>query len=316
MQVKKGFTLVELSLSLAFIAVLSLTVAFIVNNAVASYRRGLTLKQINTVGIGLVDDLRAAVQGSSTKSLRDDCKVRYGTTSGTLGTVTDCQNDNGRKFVASTRSANVSLRGTQKSLAVSGVFCTGTYTYLWNSGYFFTERANELSNQITSTATTPLEIVFKVSGSSVKDNEVCKKESSGNKMRCKNFRMLKMRDSSRAVCMAIAGNNYKGALSGGSIDITNTDVTEIIDETPIDLLSTDEKNRRLAMYNFNVSGPVESTAKGALFYSISFVLGTLQGNADITKTGSFCAPPDDYQVEDFDYCAINKFNFAAEATGV
>ena len=36
---------------LVFVAILSLTVAFIINDTVASYRRGATLKQINTYSI-------------------------------------------------------------------------------------------------------------------------------------------------------------------------------------------------------------------------------------------------------------------------
>ena len=34
--------------------------------------------------------------------------------------------------------------------------------------------------------------------------------------------------------------------------------------------------------------------------------------------GNYCVPPKDYNKKDyanFDYCAINKFNFAVQATG-
>ena len=71
---KKGFTLVELSLSLAFIGILSITIVLIINNAIATYRRGLTLNQINTVGMDLVDDIRTAVQNSPAKDVEDVCK--------------------------------------------------------------------------------------------------------------------------------------------------------------------------------------------------------------------------------------------------
>ena len=62
---RRGFTLVELSLSLVFISILSLTIVLMINNAVESYQRGVTLNQINTVGMDLVDDIRTAVQNSS-----------------------------------------------------------------------------------------------------------------------------------------------------------------------------------------------------------------------------------------------------------
>lgn len=54
---KAGFTLVELSLSIAFIAVLSITIVLIINDAISTYRRGLTLNQINTTGMDLVDEI-------------------------------------------------------------------------------------------------------------------------------------------------------------------------------------------------------------------------------------------------------------------
>ncbi len=70
---KKGFTLVELSLSIAFIAILSITIALIINDAISTYRRGLTLNQINTTGMDLVDDIRTAVQNSPATPPIDTC---------------------------------------------------------------------------------------------------------------------------------------------------------------------------------------------------------------------------------------------------
>ena len=80
-------------------------------------------------------------------------------------------------------------------------------------------------------------------------------------------------------------------------------------------MASDEKNGGLAIYDLYVSTPAESVAKNNLFYSVSFILGTIQGGINITKSGNFCATPDDYGIENFDYCAINKFNFAAQAVG-
>ena len=66
---KEGFTLVELSLAMAFVGVLSVAVVLIISNTVSAYRRGLTLSRVNMVGSDLVDDMRSSVQGSSAKSL-------------------------------------------------------------------------------------------------------------------------------------------------------------------------------------------------------------------------------------------------------
>ena len=70
---RSGFTLIELSLSIAFFGILSIAIALIINDTIASYRRGMTLNQINTTGMDLVDDMRAAVQNSSAKSVKSLC---------------------------------------------------------------------------------------------------------------------------------------------------------------------------------------------------------------------------------------------------
>ena len=61
---KRGFTMVELSLAIALIGVLSIIVLLMIRNAVSAYHKGMVLNQINTVGMGVVDDMRSALQSS------------------------------------------------------------------------------------------------------------------------------------------------------------------------------------------------------------------------------------------------------------
>ena len=65
---KKGFTLIELSFSIAFIAILSITVTMVIINAIASYRRGIVLNQINTMGMDLADEFRTTIQSSPSRN--------------------------------------------------------------------------------------------------------------------------------------------------------------------------------------------------------------------------------------------------------
>ena len=45
-------------------------------------------------------------------------------------------------------------------------------------------------------------------------------------------------------------------------------------------------------------------------------LCNIRGNVDITGTGEFCkTPPEMGLSSDFNYCAINKFNFSARTSG-
>ena len=73
----------------------------------------------------------------------------------------------------------------------------------------------------------------------------------------------------------------------------------------------------MALYDLYAMPPVGTSKRNNVFYSVSFILGTVQGGLNVMASGDYCATPASYSsAENFDYCAINKFNFAAEATGV
>lgn len=307
----KGFTLIELSLSVAILGVLSLTIALIINDSIATYRRGLTLNQVNTVGMDLVDDMRTAFQNSSAKSVMSECESLY-EKSGESGeddssSRTACKNDQGKNLVSVTKYANVTVnRNAEEQLVgvpVYGAICTGSYSYIWNSGYFFDSRHYEVIN--TSPAT------FKLGDDEYKD-----------------FRLLKVLDRNRGVCAysmlaSISGNlknaemvYTKGAITrsdGVFINSPNEIITE--DQKPISLLAEDNNDTTLALYDLQSAAPIQSNANNRLFYSVSFILGTIDGGVNIMSSGNFCATPDDYKDANFNYCAINKFNFAVQATG-
>ena len=295
MRVRKGFTLVELSLSLVFIAVLSLTIALVINNTVLTYRRGLTLNQINTTGMDIVDDMRAAIQNSSTKPVTSECLTYLENSADQQ----NCEKDGAVGFVSVNRKANVYIiDGTSQKdvgkVPVFGVFCTGTYSYIWNSGYFFDNSKYSVNVGMASL------------------------KYGNNNTLISNFRLLKFRDDSRAVCAKAVGGGYdmKGdILNGATVFDMGDDF--VLDEEPIDLLATatQESAGGLAIYDLVAAPPAEGGAMSSLFYAVSFILGTVQGGVNVNTTGNFCATPNDYGIENFDYCAINKFNFAVQATG-
>ena len=71
----------------------------------------------------------------------------------------------------------------------------------------------------------------------------------------------------------------------------------------------------MAIYDISSTAPAASPDKANMFYSVSFILGTTRGGANIKANGKSCAAPQDSALADFDYCAINKFNFAVQANG-
>ena len=284
---KEGFTLIELSLSIVFIAVLSLSIVITILNTVSSYRRGLTLSQVNTLGMAIADDMRAAVQNASTRSPVADCSLIYA--DATMKAT--CENNNAEKFVYDKRAGNIRI-GTQeeKNVPLFGTFCTGAYSYVWNSGYFGADNVSVLNVNKAS-------VTYNYKGTKTTKND---------------FRLLKIRDDSRAICEQFFRTNYGANFStfNGKFDVSSIS----IDEEPVELLDNKEGND-LAIYDISSTAPAASPDKANMFYSVSFILGTTRGGANIKANGKSCAAPQDSALSDFDYCAINKFNFAVQANG-
>lgn len=301
---REGFTLVELSLSMVFIGILSIAIVLIINNTVSAYRRGLMLSQVNTTGIGLVDSMRAAVQNSSVKTLTGSCATIYSSST----ERTKCEKDGAYRFVSVIKTGKVKINGGRKTITVPiyGAFCTGSYSYIWNSGYFESDDAT--FDEKNSKSWAKLKYlntrgeVREINGSSEDSNRP--------------FRLLKVEDNSRAVCIAATGQSRYAEPSGGISNVF--DVTSIgygmIQETPEDLLVADNSNN-LAIYDLAVTAPAESPSGTNAFYSVSFILGTINGGINILAKGNTCATPTDYANENFNYCAINKFNFAVQVNG-
>lgn len=304
---RKGFTLVELSLSIVFISILSITMVMIINESISTYRRGLTLNQINTVGMDLTDDMRAAVQNSSAKSISDLCHSIYisGSENSNADQAKNCSDDPngpGFGFVSVTRTANVTARTANVSpvgnVPVFGAFCTGDFSYIWNSGYFSDSSSYQVEN------VQPASLTYKTTDASGRGNS--------NATTANNFRLLKVKDEMRRVCLAATGTSTYDPSPTKINSNFNISSFEPISEAPIEVL----EGNNLAIYDLDISRPATSNADHNIFYSVSFILGTVQGGININASGNFCATPEDYpEVANFDYCSINKFNFAAQATG-
>ena len=298
----QGFTLVELSLSLVFISTLSLTVVLVIAGAISSYHKSITMNQINTTGTNLVDDMRLAVSESSSSKLENLCGRVY------KDGNADCLNDGARRLVSVTKkstvrskSSGVWVANSDNPIPVFGAFCTGTYSYIWNSGYY--------SNS---------DYEVGVARASLKYNR--DKTKSG-------FKLLKVQDEDRAVCAAAVRvqsnrvtNNYKNNNIQSEFNIALTGLIGSgeavwVEEEPMEMLSGGEDG--LAIYDFVTAISEQKKKKKNIFYYSSFILGTVQGGINVNSNNDYCKAPEDYSglIQNFDYCAINKFNFAALANG-
>lgn len=334
---KQGFTLIELALSMAVIAVLSISIALIVSDVVQAYRRGLTINRINTDGMDIIDDIQTAIQNSSAQSIIADCEKYYDKNNesptssyhnciGTLTTVGDTEVQSAGAgayyFVSITKTSSLKFADEPEphdNVPIYGAFCTGTYSYIWNTGYYdvpdvtFTEKD---SGEWATFQETPTDTLYKFSA---RNSE-------------RPFRLLKVRDDQRGVCKSVVrpynGSEYGKDATGNVVSyptaLSNDDITGAFTmygyggtggETPVELIMVDD-DVNLALYDFFVARPAESTLLNNYFYSMSFILGSVRGGVNILAQGRSCATPNDYENEDFDYCAINKFNFAAQTSGI
>lgn len=315
--VKSGFTLVELSLSIVFISILSITIALVINDAVSSYQRGLILNKINSTGQSLVDDMRTAVLNSYTRSALQECNFKYGaekcdknyisdSSSGLQGGAVDGQPDNGYKMVFVSNTAKIlDAQGQpvsslddegQQGQPVSGAFCTGNYSYIWNSGYFFGEQNYRIDGEMAS-----LKAKWPDNNGTSVEHTVT------------NFKLLKVKDDYRKVCRSVLmDTDYRRKDNSNVFDVTGLGE---ISEEPIDLLgNTSDSN--IAIYDLYVAEPAVGKSRSNTFYWVSFILGTTQGGVNVLQDGNYCTPPENYSsYENFDYCSINKFNFAVQAIG-
>lgn len=298
----EGFTLVELSLSMVFISTLSLTVVLVIAGAISSYHKSITLNQVNTIGTSLVDDMRYSIQESSPEKLEKMCSRVYGGSNSSA--LSECEKDGARRFVSVVGSGSITVRSngrTMNGVPLFGAFCTGTYSYIWNSGYYFNPEYDVSIDRAS--------LLYDTSKQPVRD-----------------FKLLKVLDENRAVCVAAVRVQNSNTLSTNYSDQSNMkpnfDLTKpgliegagkiVISEDPVEQLSGGDDG--MALYNLTSSVSEQSGLQKNMYYYTSFILGTVQGGVSIDATGGTCNVPENYNsLENFNYCAINKFNFAALA---
>ena len=313
-----GFTLIEMALSLVFIGILSVMIVVLIQNTTASYRRGLILNQLNTVGMDLIDDIRSSVQMASTDSLYKLCQRLYGGDGG------ECAEDKGNSFSTVTKYGKVVADGvTIDKVPVYGAFCTGYYTYIWNSGYFEAGQFGQNRKVYKYNTNQEISPIYLV------------KAGDSNNIIAKDFRMLKIYDKERTICRNVNNrfgsgyrkvntpdfNTYNGTIPDNYFEIDGamlpggSDLLEDKNkEGGVELLKNSVND--LVIYDFYMTRPAMSETRQNLFFAGSFILGTRRGGINIMVSGNSCKPPSDNTgYSDLEYCAINKFNFAVQAGG-
>lgn len=284
MKTKTGFTLVELSLATVFVATLLIMIATITINMTTIYQKGVTLRNVNSTGRILIDEFGRAIADGPLIRLpepKDDGDIDMNNYyySGTINAQ-----------IARQSSAQPTFREVQSG----GIFCSGRYSYVWNTGYVL----NAGRYGVTQS---PVTLRYKMQG---RDDVIRMGESDEDRIY-----LIKFADPDRVACK-----------SRGGVSVSDNPVVDIssmvLSSAPEELLSKTEGQLRLALYELTVFPVVQDSVSLRSFYSGTFILATETGDVDIKSSGDYCDPAGNQSLaSDFSYCAVNKFNFAAQASG-
>ena len=307
---RAGFTLVELAISLTIIGVLLLMIAQLVSGIIGSYDKGLTLKAVNSAARDLIEDLTTAISAAPARDIKDTCSFAYAYEDATESPYYQCQKDSAYLFVYNERYApNVYIDGVSidKSVPISGAFCTGQYSYIWNTGYILNKTNYSIPNEYGAA-------MIKYRATGVDGDNII--EYSGNDPR--GFKLVRFLDQSRIACASrIDVDNDTYAKIADDINVYDL-TSDIFDNNYYiaseieEIFSLDETD--LALYDLQIFHPATNNSTFRSYYTGTFVLGTLRGSINILANGNYCKTLAE-QESDFNYCAINKFNFAARAIG-
>lgn len=305
---KKGFTMVELSLTLAFIAVLLITIAIITTNIVTIYQKGLTVKAVNSVGRGLVDEFISAINTAPSVDSVSLCK--------NLDQLTDealqrCGENMAFDYIYHTSQND---EGQQ----LNGIFCTGHYSYVWNTYYGLQEgKVKTLRYHEVGT-------------------------DAGESKVVDDIHLVRVEDPNYRVCSTVMNKEYQSNYNDTSeINITrqwtlssadaNDGVVYSVPEPSTHMLDQFD-DLALELYELTIFPITQDAMTLRTYMAGTFILATSRGNIDIQRSGDYCQPDQFYDdagnlIEgdtsglnnlgsEFNYCAINKFNFAARTAGV
>ncbi len=258
---KKGFTIIEFTLAMAFIGIILVAVCLITIQITNIYQKGLSLRAINSVGREIMDDMTKTIGGSAI--------VPNINPEPAFNNITDSQ-------INTARAKYFVTNNISSTRQASGVFCTGSFDYVWNT-------ADTLKGETGATAIriTTDERIFTP-------------------------KLVRIPDTTRQFCTAGI-----------------TSISGVSESSLVELINDDESD--LALYDLTVYPAMQSSSTRHIIYSISFIIATKKGGININSNGDFCTgKPRPYNPEavgnefndmDFNYCAVNRFDFVARQTG-
>ena len=275
---KKGFTIIEITLAMTFLAILMVSIATLIMRVTNIYQKGLAMRAINATGTEIIEDITRTVGAAS-------YLVDIHSQDAELGGNGVMEYDNNYKLVEKYyydyTVYNENHNGKNFNVQYFGVLCTGDYSYIWN-----TSRA--LDPDFTT------KNFITVNGEKVKMVRVYDREQT----QCN-------KDKNGSVAN-LAKRNYLPV----TINVPVDNVVELINNDEMDLALyefnvTPATQSAITRQSFISANFILATRQGGI---------NINANGDFCR-GEDNEFKDEYEGTMFNYCAVNKFSFSARTGG-
>ena len=329
---KKAFTLIEFMLAMSFLAVLLVAIATLSMRIMQIYQKGLALRAVNDSGKSIISDMTTSIAGSAINSNINPTTISaYGAQSNiSIESIFAKRTEYYKTFYADTAS-------TEPKEQLSGIFCTDSYAYVWNTAPMIrtlrkdkidTIYANNINGYFNGESGNYRAIPVTVrSGGGARRLTFPKFAKIKNKYNfCETNSELSESVSTPKFPYSTGSNS--GLLNKKQIETIDPsrsgDSGIVVDEEDYaDLISNESDDTDLAIYDLVVQPAYQSTVTNHILYNISFIIGTVNGGININSSGDYCTGEkddgnnnvDEFTMNGFEYCALNKFDFTAIQTG-
>lgn len=275
---KKGFTIIEITLAMTFLAILMVSIATLIMRVTNIYQKGLAMRAINATGTEIIEDITRTVGAAS-------YLVDIHSQDAELGGNGVMEYDNNYKLVEKYyydyTVYNENHNGKNFNVQYFGVLCTGDYSYIWNT-------ARALDPDFTT------KNFITVNGEKVKMVRVYDREQT----QCN-------KDKNGSVAN-LAKRNYLPV----TINVPVDNVVELINNDEMDLALyefnvTPTTQSAITRQSFISANFILATRQGGI---------NINANGDFCR-GEDNEFKDEYEGTMFNYCAVNKFSFSARTGG-
>lgn len=311
---KKGFTLIELMLAVAFLGTLLLSVAMLAMRLVNMYTKGATMRAVNSVGSAIVDDVRSHVTSSNLWSVSFEDGL----------TKEDQDKSTRRYYRVHTYDVNDATTGTKTQFVDYGAFCTNSYTYIFNYQAAMLRYRNPESVPETMPETQRY-LMVGTNETNRRPYALVRIKDTG----CAQFNLLGMNEeeikkynekiTDDTQKLQENTNDFMKA-QGHYLKVNNEDdITVLLDG------STSDEGTDLQLYDFAVMSAAQSHVTNQVIYDIAFVLGTTRGGIDVKSSNNYCSKNSkvsgdtdaakDFAHHGISYCSVNRFDFVVRQTG-